>query len=211
MDNKYNNSKIYKIEPIGDYEEGDIYIGSTTKKYLCERMAEHRKDYKRWKNGIDIRKCMSIILFEKYGVENCQIVLLEHVNVLTKDELKSKEGFYIRTLNCVNKYIPDRTTKEWNKEYYIQNKETIDKKNKEYRETHKEKLSVYHKQYREEHIEHKKEVDKAYRDANKEKIKERKTQPFLCECGCTINWDEKARHRKSKKHINLMEQKQEQN
>ena len=61
-----------------------------------------------------------------------------------------------------------------------------------------------------EHIEHKKEVDKAYRDANKEKIKERKTQPFLCECGCTINWDEKARHRKSKKHINLMEQ-QEQN
>ena len=46
---------------------------------------------------------------------------------------------------------------------------------------------------------------------NKEKIRERKTQPFLCECGCTINWDEKARHRKSKKHINLMEQKQEQN
>jgi hypothetical protein len=39
MDNKYNNSKIYKIKPICDYEEGDIYIGSTTKKYLCERMA----------------------------------------------------------------------------------------------------------------------------------------------------------------------------
>jgi hypothetical protein len=60
MDNKYNNSKIYKIEPLCDYEEeGDIYIGSTTKKYLCERMAEHRKDYKRWMRNIDIRKCMS--------------------------------------------------------------------------------------------------------------------------------------------------------
>ena len=25
--NKYNNSKIYKIEPICEYPEGDIYIG----------------------------------------------------------------------------------------------------------------------------------------------------------------------------------------
>ena len=178
MDNKYNSSKIYKIEPVCDYAEGDIYIGSTIKKYLCERMAEHRKDYKRWKNDIDTKKCMSFILFERYGVENCKIILLEHVNVLTKDELKSKEGSYIRTLNCVNKYIPDRTTKEWYKEYYIVNKEYIDKRKNIYNEAHKEQLSVYYKQYREENKEHKKEIDKAYREANKEKIKERKTQPF---------------------------------
>ena len=30
----YSNGKIYKIEPIIDHDEGDIYIGSTTKKYL---------------------------------------------------------------------------------------------------------------------------------------------------------------------------------
>jgi hypothetical protein len=32
MNNKYNNSKIYKIEPICEYDEGDIYIGSTIRK-----------------------------------------------------------------------------------------------------------------------------------------------------------------------------------
>ncbi len=121
--------------------------------------------------------------------------------------------------------IPDRTPKEWHhtyyqknkekfkevgKEYYIQNKQVIDKKNKEYKETHKDEMSLYYKQYREEHLEHKKEIDKAYRETNKEKIKERKTQPFTCECGCTINWDEKARHKKSQKHINLMKEKEEQ-
>ena len=29
----YNNGKIYKIEPIVDHDEGDIYFGSTTKQY----------------------------------------------------------------------------------------------------------------------------------------------------------------------------------
>ena len=38
----YGNSKIYKIwSPNGD----NIYIGSTTKKYLSQRMVEHRCDY----------------------------------------------------------------------------------------------------------------------------------------------------------------------
>ena len=32
----YNNGKIYKIEPVNG-EEGDIYIGSTTKEYLSSQ------------------------------------------------------------------------------------------------------------------------------------------------------------------------------
>ena len=47
----YNNGKIYKIEPIVDHDEGDIYIGSTTKHYLSQRMDKHRGNYKSWKNG----------------------------------------------------------------------------------------------------------------------------------------------------------------
>jgi hypothetical protein len=225
MDNKYNNSKIYKIEPICDYEEGEIYIGSTCEKYLSNRMSGHRANYKRWLNGLDKTKCKAYDLFDKYGINNCQIILLEMINAESKEEVLAKESYYIRTLKCVNITIPDRTPKEWHheyyqknkekysklqKEYYIVNKEYIDKRNKEYGERNKEQLSKYHEQYREEHKEHKKEIDKAYREANKEKIKERKTQPFLCECGCTIKWDEKARHKKTQKHINLMSQKEEQ-
>ena len=48
---KYDNSKIYKIEPLNIENEGDIYIGSTTKHKLSERMANHRYSYRKWKNG----------------------------------------------------------------------------------------------------------------------------------------------------------------
>jgi len=94
----------------------------------------HRTDYKNWQVGKHT-KVNSFILFDKYGVENCNIVLLELVNVETKDELHAREAFYIKSLKCLNKYIPLRTKQE----YYTDNKEKIDKqtldnyyKNKEY-------------------------------------------------------------------------------
>ena len=46
----YNNGKIYLIEPI-DGEDGDVYVGSTTKIYLSQRMSEHRNSYNLWKQG----------------------------------------------------------------------------------------------------------------------------------------------------------------
>jgi predicted GIY-YIG superfamily endonuclease len=116
----YNNGKMYKIEPISGREDGDVYVGTTTCKYLSQRMTQHRSGYKSWKNGKS-SNFTSFILFDKYGVENCKIQLLELVNVKTKDELIAREGFYIRTLNCVNKVIPDRTKEE----YYFTNKKEI--------------------------------------------------------------------------------------
>ena len=47
----YGNGKIYKIEPICEHDEGDIYIGSTTKEKLCQRMTTHRSSYKYWLSG----------------------------------------------------------------------------------------------------------------------------------------------------------------
>ena len=45
----YNNGKIYKIVPICEgADEGDVYIGSTTKEYLSQRMVQHRADYNKW-------------------------------------------------------------------------------------------------------------------------------------------------------------------
>ena len=108
----YSKSKIYKIEPICDYEEGDIYIGSTTKKYLSDRMAEHRADFKR---GKQITSC---IILEKFGVENCKIILIEEYPCNSKDALVAKEAEYIRTLKCINKVIPDRTKQEYDKSYH---------------------------------------------------------------------------------------------
>ena len=90
----YANGKIYKIESINATEgDPDIYIGSTTKFYLSERMVLHRRDYDQWKNGIiKVGKITSFDIFDKFGVENCRIVLLETFPCTSRDELFAKEA-----------------------------------------------------------------------------------------------------------------------
>ena len=116
----YANSKVYKIWST----QGDkIYVGSTTKQYLSQRMDTHRTAYKSWKDG----KCKLITsfkLFDEYGLENCSIELLEAKECNSKDELLKIEGKYIRELECVNKRLEGRTIKKWRED----NKESIKKK-----------------------------------------------------------------------------------
>lgn len=176
----YSNGKIYKIEPLNG-EEGDIYIGSTTKEYLSQRLDAHRSGFKQFITGKRKHSTTSFKLFEKYGIENCFIVLLELVDAKSKDELHSREAQYIKTLQCINKLIPLRTTKEW----YEDNREHIKEYNKEYKESNKEKIQEYNesnkekiKEYRVIYYETNKDIIKDkikdWRENNKEKIKERK-------------------------------------
>ena len=137
----YNNAKIYKIEPICDHDENQIYIGSTNKKYLSLRMSEHISSYKKWKQGTTNKKLTCFDIFDKYGLDNVKIVLIELVNANSKNELVSKESEYIRKTKCVNKVIPNRTQKE----YYKTNKDKI----KEYKVQNKDKIKEYQKLYRE--------------------------------------------------------------
>ena len=133
----YGNGKIYKIEStLGD----KIYIGSTTKAQLSMRMSKHRSDYKNWKVG-KAKLVTSFQLFDEYGLENCSIVLLEDCPCESKDQLLAREAHYIKSLACVNKNIPLRTHKEYQKEYYVDNKEAISVKNKEYQKANKDKIN----------------------------------------------------------------------
>ena len=182
----YNNGKIYKIEPISAGDDGDIYVGSTTKQYLSQRMGNHRCDYKRWKNGKSKTNFTSFILFDKYGVKNCKIVLLELVNAQTKDELVERESFYIKTLGCVNKVIPNQTRKEYLEqphvkerileytEEYLKNRTDITNTyKKKYRDNNKEAISIHNKIYRENNKEVISEKRKIYAEKNREAINAR--------------------------------------
>ena len=55
---------------------------------------------------------MSFVLFEKYGVENCNIILMENVDVKSKDELTAREAEYIKNNKCINKFLPYQTNEE---------------------------------------------------------------------------------------------------
>ena len=62
------------------------------------------------------------------------------------------------------------------------------------------------KEYRECHKERYKECHKLYQIENSEKIKEHKSKQIECECGCFSTNNNIARHRKTEKHIKLMEE-----
>ena len=110
----YNNGKIYKLECL---TTGLIYVGSTTKQYLSQRMVQHKSEYMSYKDG----KRGYITSFKIIEGDNYDIQLLESVNCNTKDELLAREGHYIKTLECVNKYISGRTKQQYrndNKDFY---------------------------------------------------------------------------------------------
>ena len=100
---KYEYGKIYKIEPING-DDGDVYIGSTTKLLLSQRMASHRHEYNCCRKG-KRGKTMSHYLFDKYGIENCHIYLLEICPCKSKDELLSRERYYMTAFKNINKCI----------------------------------------------------------------------------------------------------------
>jgi len=160
----YNNGKIYKIEShLGD----KVYIGSTTKEYLSQRMTAHRTDYEQWLNGKNLR-ITSFDIFQEYGLENCQITLLESFPCKCRDELHARESFFIRSMDCVNRITLGRTQKE----YYEDNKTEILKRTKENYQANKEHIQTYKKQYAIENKDKIKEYKRQHYEANKEKLSE---------------------------------------
>jgi hypothetical protein len=111
----YQLSKIYKIVPLNSEDDNDVYIGSTCKTTLAERMTQHRYKYRSWKNGNKESNISSFRLFEKYGLENCHIYLIINYPCNNKDELRRLEGHYITNIPCVNKIVPGRSDKESSK------------------------------------------------------------------------------------------------
>ncbi len=166
----YQNGKIYKI---CDANEEMVYIGSTTKKYLSQRMDEHRSKYKAWKNG-KTNNVTVYNIFEKYGVDNCNILLIENCTCNSRDELNAREGYYIRLHKCINKCVAGRTSQEYGKQYHEKNKE---------------KKSTYAREYRKK---------------NRQSIRKRQLTKHACCCGSEYTQTNKIRHMKSKKHIDFM-------
>tara|TARA_R110002126_G_scaffold7564_1_gene37014 strand:+ start:312 stop:899 length:588 start_codon:yes stop_codon:yes gene_type:complete len=102
--------KIYKL--VG---YGLNYYGST-KISLADRKSKHKYDYKTFVNG----KSNYITSFDIVGKgDDWDIELVELVEDL--NDLLTREGFYIKNNECVNKRIAGRTKQE----YYKDNEEKM--------------------------------------------------------------------------------------
>lgn len=195
MPKDYSKSKIYKIEPICDYEEGDIYIGSTIQNLISHRLAEHVRHYKQWKN-VKYHFTSSYSLFEKYGIDNMRIILLETYPCNSNDELRAREAYYQKSMKCVNNrmaFTSKEERSEQQKEYQ-----------KQYREENWEELSEKNKKYREENREILLEKKKQYYHENKKETLEKAKEKIICQCGRPIRKYGLKEHQCSDIHKELM-------
>jgi hypothetical protein len=178
MPKDFSKGKIYKIV-CG--VTGEIYVGSTTKEYLSQRLTTHKKTMKDWKKGT-AGFVSSYPILER---DNYRIELIESYPCQCWDELMSREGYWIKQIICVNQRVAGRTRAEYRqdnaeklrqitKEWREANPEKARAGVRAYQESHKEEIQANRKVRYQENADETKAKAKAYREANPEKEKETK-------------------------------------
>ena len=124
MPPNFANGKIYSIR---SHQTEQVYIGSTTQP-LSVRFGEHKR-----------KPCSSREILQH---SDAYIEIIENYPCADKNELNRREGNFIRTMDCVNKQIPGRTSAE----YHVDNKEHLNEQAKQYREDNKETINEQKKQ-----------------------------------------------------------------
>ena len=195
--NRYEKGQIYKVVDIG---YNMCYIGSMCQS-LSKRFYKHKEKYYQYTKGkADCNRRVNII-FDRYGIENCKIELLQDFPCQSRNELLRQEGEHIRNNDCVNKIVSGRTNEEWRKdnyEHYINQKrqnwnETKDEQNRKKREFAKNNPDII----------------KQRSQDNYEKFKDKLLERHLCGCGKYYTQCHKKRHEQTKKHQDWLKQQEQ--
>ena len=214
--NIFNNTKIYKII---DTKDKFFYIGSTTH-LLSVRLKSHIN-----KSRID-RNRPFYKYFLKVGWENAKIILIEEHHFENRyQQLKEEDNMiqlYKNDPLCLNSCRPftGMTRQEYNKKYYDENKDKIIANSKEYYTNNIDNVLQYHKEY---YILNKKAIDdkcKARYDKQSDNYKTRSKEWYnnhkedilkqiKCDCGGKYILMGKHRHEKKRKHLNYINDIQE--
>jgi hypothetical protein len=187
----------------------DCYVGSTTN--LIKRRCGHKGNCIN-ENNRDYNIPVYQFIREYGGWDNWAVVVIENYPCANKQELETRERYWIEQLGAtLNKLIPARSKTEWrnrnhdyNKNYYIANKEAILNRTKNYCINNKEMISEARKKFRLENKENISEARKKYYLENKEKILEASKIKITCECGCVITKTHIRRHKNTLKHNNIL-------
>jgi group I intron endonuclease len=200
----YSKGKIYVIRnTVND----KVYIGSTTQP-LCKRMAGHREVFRKKTNQI-LYNAMN-----EHGVDNFYIELLEEHPCENLEQLRKREGEFIREYKSFdtgyNQRIAGRNKKQW----YNDNIETAKQREKQYRDAHKQdtaqrskthyeenkdEIHTRQKQYRQENKPIIQQQNKEYYAKNKDTIKQKRQTRINCpHCGLEMCKDSIYKHMKYK-------------
>ncbi|MDR3478402.1 MAG: hypothetical protein P4M14_10265 [Gammaproteobacteria bacterium] len=157
--------------------------------------------YNRWEAG---GKTNYMTSFELIELGYCQVILIENYPCNSKEELESRERYWIESLNCVNKVIPTRTVQEYYQEYYSKNKDEIAIKAKLYREKNKDQIKRIKQIYRENNKETLNSITRTYYKEHKDNILKQRNQKIYCQCGSLVSKRNISTHKNSAKHNDFM-------
>ncbi len=137
----YSKTLIYKLVHNEDYDNANIYIGSTTD--FIKRKNSHKSCCNSEKQkGYNEKKYQYIR--ENGGWNEWNMIEIEKFLCNDKREAEAREEYwrchFNSQLNMRKAYITDVEKKEWDKEYYKNNKDKILKYSKEYKEQNKDKI-----------------------------------------------------------------------
>ncbi len=196
----YSKTIIYKLVHNEDYDNVNIYIGSTTD--FVKRKNQHKSSCNNEKQkGHNDKKYQYIRANDGWDCFN--MIEVEKFPCNDKREAEAREEYwrchFNSLLNMRRAYTTDEQKKEQLKERNDRNKN----KYKEYREQNRDKIGEYQKEYREQKGDKIGEYQKEYREQNKDKLLEQKKELITCECGCMIRRSDISRHRKTQKHLLL--------
>ena len=215
----FSKGLIYKL-CCKDPTIKEIYIGSTTN--FTQRKRSHKNTCNLPSQNRHNLKVYQYIRANG-GWLNWDMVLIEYYPCGTELELCRREDYWKQelqaSLNTQTPHIYENRQDQYkeyyqqnkehilehNKEYYQQNKEKIAEKVKEYYETNKEQILEYQKEYREANKETANEKMKEYRQKNRQQLSARAGEKIICECGCEVRRGNIAIHRKSVKHLSILE------
>lgn len=170
-----------------DYSKGLIYKITTANGLYVGSCCNLKKREKSHRERIhnDKNKSHNMVVYQNIR-ENNGVWKMEKIKDFpcnSRRELEKEETKIMLELNADLNMIRPYVTEE------------------EQNENKKEIMKKYYNENKDRILEQKREYEKK----NKNRISAVKREKITCECGCEITRGEIARHRKSKKHLRLME------
>ena len=135
------------------------------------------------------------------------------IQIATRDQLSIRQAEQIEeeyrvqlkaNMNTNRCYLSEEQKLERDKQYREANKDKRKEYSEEYYKNNKDKFKEYNDERYKNNRDKILEYSKEYKTNNVDKIKARETKKITCECGCEVIKRHLERHKKSKKHINLM-------
>jgi len=196
----YSKSIIYKLVHKDDYDNVNVYIGSTTD--FKSRKNTHKSDCHN-PNHKNYNIKVYQYIRQTGGFDEWIMVWLEDHPCEGKPQACARERYWCEYYKSkLNSQVPGRTNKEWYKDNKEHNKEI----SADWYQRNKEEYNIKCKIYREKNKEHVKEIGVVYYQKHKEeyKIKREKKDKIECDkCGSVVV-SKLGRHKKTQKCINFV-------